>query len=268
MKIHIVTDNEIHSNGSAGNILEALASIDGGDIGQSSWKDASLNISGDPEMLFLDIDSNSKVSWEKVTEVREAFPRTYTVLLANDDRFAAAAFGLHLDGYLLNPVTKKQIEDELENYLEKFKFRQSVAAIKSESGRAYGLLTIRTGRNFECFADGRPVHFRRSKTKGLLKYLTDNPGRMIPNDEIIDHLWGIHSRSNKSCLRTITAEIIDLFKTCGRADEIVKYRGYIGYFPAGETVQEPKNHDADSYGRVPARHNAAGSYLAAGVESY
>ena len=150
------------------------------------------------------------------------------MVIADDDSFALDAFKFHFDGYLIKPLDRYLVEDELENFIAVhnriYEPDHLSEMLHNEE------LTIRTGRNFECFAGRVPVHFKREKTKTLLRYLAENPDRMISNEELINHIWGKSSNSYKSYLRTLIAELMDLFDRYGCRESLVKQWGKIGFF--------------------------------------
>ena len=192
------------------------------------WQDAFSDKLNSPDLLFLDLDDSYPDIRDRVYEVRKAFPKAYVVVIADDDSFALDAFKFHFDGYLIKPLDRYLVEDELENFIAVhnriYEPDHLSEMLHNEE------LTIRTGRNFECFAGRVPVHFKREKTKTLLRYLAENPDRMISNEELINHIWGKSSNSYKSYLRTLIAELMDLFDRYGCRESLVKQWGKIGFF--------------------------------------
>ena len=51
---------------------------------------------------------------------------------------------------------------------------------------------------------------------------------MVSDKELLMTLWGKDDESTKSYLRSIKAEMVNLFKETGNDDAIVKQRGRIG----------------------------------------
>lgn len=228
------------------------------------WQDAFSDELNSPDLLFLDLDDRYPDIRDRVYEVRKAFPKAYVVVIADDDSFALDAFRIHIDGYLMKPIDRDMVEDELRNFIL---VRNTTDRIDFSSERVGDEeLTIRTGRNFECFAGRVPVHFKREKTKTLLRYLAENPDRMISNEELIKHIWGKSSNSYKSYLRTLIAELMDLFDRYGCRESLVKQWGKIGFFADLGNVRM----EYGDYGRYERRraayknqytdkHHAAGS---------
>lgn len=89
-------------------------------------------------------------------------------------------------------------------------------------------LTIDPCGRFECYIDGIPVRFKRSKTRLLLRYLTINRNHLIENEELLETIWGKSDSSSKSVLRTCKAELTQMFEDAGCDRSIVKQRGMIG----------------------------------------
>lgn len=192
------------------------------------WHDAFSDALNSPDIVFLDLDDSYPDIRDRVYEVRKDFPKAYVVVIADDDSFALDAFRIHIDGYLMKPIDRDMVEDELSNFISVHNTTDRIDPLSEPTGDAE--LTIRTGRNFECFAGRVPVHFKREKTKALLRYLAENPDRMISNEELINHIWGKSSNSYKSYLRTLIAELMDLFDRYGCRESLVKQWGKIGFF--------------------------------------
>ncbi|MBP3897488.1 MAG: winged helix-turn-helix domain-containing protein [Mogibacterium sp.] len=192
------------------------------------WLDAFSDVLNSPDLMFLDLDDRYPDIRDRVYDMRKAFPKAYVVVIADDDSFALDAFKIHIDGYLIKPLDRDMVEDELGNFVSVCNRTDRPDSSSELTGDEE--LTIRTGRNFECFAGGVPIRFKRNKTKALLRYLTENPDRMISNEELINHIWGKSSNSYKSYLRTLIAELMDLFDRYGCRESLVKQWGKIGFF--------------------------------------
>ena len=85
------------------------------------------------------------------------------------------AFELHATGYLMKPVTAEDIRREL-TFLYK------------DSGRDKRV-RVQTFGGFDVFVDGKPLEFKRSKSKELLAYLIDRHGANVTTGELCAALW-------------------------------------------------------------------------------
>lgn len=81
--------------------------------------------------------------------------------------------------------------------------------------------------NFEVFVDGKPVEFKRSKSKEILAYLVDRNGAAVKNKELAAILWEdqAYTRSMQSHLQTLIVEMLRALDAVGVKDIIIKQRG-------------------------------------------
>ena len=90
---------------------------------------------------------------------------------------ALLAFQLHASGYLMKPINREKLASEVEYAL---------------SGRNRGKASnvfAKTFGNFDLLVDGRPLVFKRSKSKELLAYLVDRHGGNVSRPEAFAVLW-------------------------------------------------------------------------------
>jgi two-component SAPR family response regulator len=155
--------------------------------------------------------------------VSELSPQTGIMVIADDDRRAYEALQAHVQSYLVKPVSADQISKEYRYYVERRK------ALEKESERHNNkTLSICRKKGGDCLVDGVPVRFHRNKTRDLINHLAKNSGTMVSDKELLMTLWGKDDESTKSYLRSIKAEMVNLFKETGNDDAIVKQRGRIG----------------------------------------
>ena len=88
-------------------------------------------------------------------------PKINIIFVTAYDQYMLSAYKLRISGYLMKPVTKEDIAEELNN------LRIPVMA-KPEN-----VLVAACFGNFEVFVNGESLSFTRSKTKELLAYLID-----------------------------------------------------------------------------------------------
>ena len=129
--------------------------------------------------------------------------------------YAIDAFGLCAKGYLLKPVTAKQIKRVLDEMVEDW---------KDTSANLPRDIRVQTFGDFEVFVDGKNLKFEREKAKELLAYLVDRHGASVTTERIAAILWENENYDRKLKNRT-TATISSLkssLKKEGIEDILVK----------------------------------------------
>ena len=116
---------------------------------------------GSFDVAFVDIDLPGKNGIELAQELKRANPRINIVFATGYDEYMADAFTLHSSGYLMKPITAKDVTAELQNL-----------RFPPEAQYDDGKLVVRCFGNFEAFAHGKALAFDRAKTKEL-------PGRYV-----------------------------------------------------------------------------------------
>ena len=92
--------------------------------------------------------------------------------------YAPDAFELRASGYVSKPATEQKIRAEIDNLRYPMPKPQSGKRI---SARCFG--------SFDVMADGKPLTFKREKTKELFAYLIDRRGAACTPREICSALW-------------------------------------------------------------------------------
>ena len=139
------------------------------------------------DLAILDIDMPGKNGLMLAAEIKTLRPDISVIFLTGYAQYALEAFGVHASGYLLKPVTRERLAEEISYAL----------AGKQQTPPSH--VEIKTFGNFDIFADGEAVTFDRAKAKELLAYLTDRQGRYVPRAEIFSVLWedGEYDRSKQ-----------------------------------------------------------------------
>lgn len=168
---------------------------------------------GCPDMLFIDISEDAEGAIALAGRLAEIPGAPWIVFMSDDSSRAMDAFRIHIQGYLVRPVTEE--------------------ALKSECGccmarRGISRMFIRTFGNFEIRIDGVPVTLKRAKTRELIAYLIDRNGSMVDDTELLRALWGKNDAASKSYLRMLKVEALKIFDEAGCGNAVVKQRGYMG----------------------------------------
>ena len=173
------------------------------------------------DVAFLDIDLPGMSGVELARRLKALNPRVNVVFATGYGDYMADAFELHSSGYLMKPVTARDVARELEN----LRF-PAWSAPEGREGRLY----LQCFGNFEAFADGRPVEFGRAKSKELLAYLVDRRGAVVTLREAEAVIWGegTAGRPSGSYLRTLVFDLRRSLAACGHEDALVRRRGSLG----------------------------------------
>ena len=165
-----------------------------------------------PDIIWLDIDMPGSNGMDIAAEFKKKLPKTNIVIMAESPEYAVDAFGLHVSGYILKPVTEEKIRNEINN------LRNPVDKTANKK------LRIQCFGNFEVFYKGRIMRFSRSLSKEALAYLIDRRGGGCTVGEICSILWEDRqtSTSLKSQCRVILASLMKDLADIGAEDVIIK----------------------------------------------
>ena len=108
--------------------------------------------------------------------IRRIQPRCNLIPVTEHPEYALEALQIFVSGFLLKPVSETAVRSALENL--RYPAEDTPAVVK-----------IQCFGNFEIFVGGRPLAFKRSKSKELLAYLVDRNGATCTNGEMLAVLW-------------------------------------------------------------------------------
>jgi two-component SAPR family response regulator len=162
----------------------------------------------DVTLALLDVDMPEMNGMTLAHRIREKNPKTSIIFLTGYSEYAVEAFSIHADGYLLKPVIKDKLIEEVKYILS-----------NKEEKSPY-LVTARTFGNFDIFVNGDAVVFKRSKSKELLAYLIDNRGGSVTRAEAFAALWedGMYDRAMQKQMDVIVRSLKDTLKEYGISD--------------------------------------------------
>ena len=96
-------------------------------------------------------------------------------IVSGYEEYAVPAFKLHASGYLMKPVSAEDVQVEIDN----------IKGIRQKEKP----ITVKCFGNFEVYAKGEKLTFKRSKTKELFAFLIDRNGAGVTIAEIGVALW-------------------------------------------------------------------------------
>ena len=127
------------------------------------------------DIAFLDINMRGMGGLALAEKIIASCPDCKIVFCTGYEEYAIPAFKLHASGYLLKPVSAKDVQVEIDNIKG---FRQSQKP-----------LTVKCFGTFEVYARGEKLNFKRSKTKELFAFLVDRNGSGVTVADIGVALW-------------------------------------------------------------------------------
>ncbi|WP_321971893.1 response regulator [Paratractidigestivibacter sp.] len=246
MNILVVDDKRLAVNA----LIRILGEIDPSwpVEGVTSGEEALVIAKGNrPDVVFLDIEMPGISGLELARRLREMSQDINIVFVTAHSEYALEAHGLYPSGYLLKPATEDDVRRALEN------LRHPVASGTSARLQAHCFGT------FDIMVDGKPVPFKRSKTKELVAFLIDRQGARVNSDELVNALWedGVSSVSRRAQVRNLISDMRSTFDALGVGDVIVRGRDALAILP--DAV------DCDYYrflkGDLEAVNNYNGEYM-------
>ena len=127
------------------------------------------------DIAFLDINMRGIGGLSLAEKIIGFCPDCKIVFCTGYKEYAIQAFKLHASGYLMKPISSQDVQEEIDN----------IKGIR----QAQKLLTVKCFGNFEVFARGKKLTFKRSKTKELFAFLVDRNGAGVTVAEIEAVLW-------------------------------------------------------------------------------
>ena len=130
------------------------------------------------DIAFLDIHMRGMNGVELAKKLKEINPKMNIIFVTGYDEYTGDAMRLRASGYVMKPVTKEKLEEELKEL--RFPIEPKNDA----------LLRVQCFGNFDVFTpDGTPVHFERSKSKEVFAYLVHRHGSSCTVKEIAAALF-------------------------------------------------------------------------------
>ena len=133
------------------------------------------------DLAMLDISMPGLDGLALARSIRMVSPETAILFVAEQAQHAVEAWEIHATGYILKPLTRKRLSDEL-NYAAEWRRKRA-------EERQIPHIAVQTFGNFDLIVDGRKVNFARSKSKELFAYLVDKKGIRVSRPEIFHKLW-------------------------------------------------------------------------------
>ena len=151
------------------------------------------------------------------------------VLVGDTPEQLADGFPLQCSGYVLAPLTRNAICQQLSNTRYPLQLRGDLPAKTLPPSQIYA----RCFGTFEVFCEGVPLRTKRQKSKELLACLVCQRGALFSVGDVEAVLWELspYTSSNQSYLRHLVADLKKSLETVGAQDMLVKRRGFLGINP-------------------------------------
>lgn len=205
------------------------------------------------DLALLDIDLPDMDGIALAMKMKETRPDISIVFVTAYPQYAVDAWAIHAQGYVLKPVIREQLRDEVKHVL-------SLRAGPRRKPTCEHI-EIKTFGGFDVLVDGEPVHFQRAKAKELLAFLVEKQGRGITREEAFRRLWegAAYDRPAQKQLDVVLRSLRATLEENGIGEILTLRRGVISV--------EPRLFSCDMYrfllGDVTAISEYRGEYMTA-----
>jgi len=165
------------------------------------------------DIAFLDINMRGMGGLALAEKIRSVCPDCKIVFCTGYEEYAIPAFKLHASGYLMKPVSAKDVQVEIDN----------IKGIRQREKP----LTVKCFGNFEVYAKGEKLTFKRSKTKELFAFLIDRNGAGVKVAEIGVALWeNDKEQKNQNYIHQLFRDMRQTLEAIGM-EEIFERNNYL-----------------------------------------
>jgi two-component SAPR family response regulator len=210
--IAIAVDDEVLMLGAL--VAAIKASPDISEVSQFSSCDEALAFvkENSVDVAFLDINMRGMGGLSLAEKIIGFCPDCKIVFCTGYEEYAISAFRLHASGYLMKPISAADVQGEIDN----------IKGIR----RSQKPLTVKCFGNFEVFAKGEKLTFKRSKTKELFAFLVDRNGAGVTVAEIGVALWeNDEDQKNHNYIHQLFRDLRQSLEAIGM-DEIFERNNY------------------------------------------
>ena len=157
------------------------------------------------DIAFLDIHMRGMGGLTLAEKLVAACSDCKIVFCTGYEEYAIPAFRLHASGYLLKPVSAADVQEEIDN----------IKGLR----RKEKPLSVKCFGNFEVYAKGEKLTFKRSKTKELFAFLVDRNGAGVTVAEICVALWeNDEEQKNQNYIHQLFHDLRQTLKAVGMED--------------------------------------------------
>ena len=179
-------------------------------------KHAELNKAeqkGGCDVALLDIHMRGMNGVDLAKVLKEINPKMNIIFVTGFSEYKGDAMDMKASGYIMKPVTKEKVEEELSD------LRFPIVPKKDV------LLRVQCFGNFDVFTpDGEHVHFERSRGKEVFAYLVHRHGSSCTTKEICAALFedAPYDKKQQNQIQTIIYSMIQSLKKIGAEKAVVR----------------------------------------------
>ena len=165
------------------------------------------------DVALLDIHMRGLDGVDLAKCLKEVNPKMNIIFVTGYSEYKGDAMDVKASGYIMKPVTKEKLEEELNDLRFPIVPKQNV------------LLRVQCFGNFDVFTpDGKPVLFERSRSKEIFAYLVHRHGSSCTTREIAAALFEDepYDKKQQSYLQTLIAAMNKSLKKVGATDAVRK----------------------------------------------
>lgn len=119
MKIYVLDDEPIALRGSVKIIKDVQSEAEISGFSSAKRVFSHIKESGEhPDVVFSDIEMPGMSGLEFAVKLKQVCPDTILIFVTAYSQYALDAFRLHVHGYILKPLTKDRVKEELEYALQ------------------------------------------------------------------------------------------------------------------------------------------------------
>ena len=160
------------------------------------------------DIAFLDINMRGMGGLALAKKIVDSCPNCKIIFCTGYEEYAIPAFKLHASGYLMKPISAEDVQEEIDN----------IKGVRQKEKP----LTVKCFGNFEVYASGAKLAFKRLKTKELFAFLVDRKGAGMTAKEICAVLFpqDTDDTKNAAYLRQLVLDLKNTLKSVG-AEEVL-----------------------------------------------
>lgn len=176
------------------------------------------------DYAFLDIRMRGMSGIELARRLKKLHPGTVLIFCTAYTEYAFDAVGMYAKGYLMKPISAKNIVRTLDEMV--YDWRKSLD-VQNQS------FWIKTFGNFEVFVDGEPLVFEREKAKEMLAFLVDRAGATVTTEQLAVVLWEDrpYDKTLKNYVSTVLGSLRRTLHKVGKEDILIKTRNHLSLNP-------------------------------------
>jgi len=164
------------------------------------------------DIAYLDINMPGLNGIDLAKKLRETNPQINIIFATGYEEYAKESYSVQASGYLTKPITEKAVADSLKH------LRKPVEQLPEKK------LRIQCFGNFDVFAGGKILYFKRQKAKELLAYLVHKRGTSSSVKELCAVIYDdrVSEKSMEKQIQSVISVMMKTLKDAGVEDIVIK----------------------------------------------